>query len=61
MNNYEKIIQSIEVERKELNRLAARYGLQHKRVLQQSVLLDQLINKYNSLIYANLQRKKPIA
>lgn len=61
MNNSEKIKILIELERQKLNQLAERYGVQHKRVLHQSVLLDGLINKYNRLIYSDIQRKKPIA
>ncbi|WP_425464469.1 aspartyl-phosphate phosphatase Spo0E family protein [Paenibacillus oralis] len=49
----------IEMERKELNRLAQRYGLRHKRVIHQSVLLDGLLNKYNK--FTDVRRKQPIA
>ncbi|MGG6309451.1 Spo0E family sporulation regulatory protein-aspartic acid phosphatase [Paenibacillus macerans] len=61
MNNSEKIKLRIEIERQELNRLAQRYGLRHKRVIHQSVILDGLINKYNKIMYADIKIKKPIA
>ncbi len=51
----------IEQERQKLNQLAERYGLRHKAVLNQSLLLDTLINKYNKSKYEELQRKQPIA
>ncbi|MEK5480116.1 aspartyl-phosphate phosphatase Spo0E family protein [Paenibacillus sp. FSL R5-0407] len=51
----------IEKERQKLNQLAEQYGLRHKAVLNQSLLLDKLINKYNKAKYAELQRKQPIA
>ncbi|GAA0406201.1 aspartyl-phosphate phosphatase Spo0E family protein [Paenibacillus motobuensis] len=51
----------IEQEREELNRLAAQYGLLDKRVLEQSIELDELINKYNKVRYYDSQKKKPIA
>ncbi|MDU5950341.1 aspartyl-phosphate phosphatase Spo0E family protein [Paenibacillus macerans] len=51
----------IEMERKELNRLAQRYGLRHKRVIHQSVLLDGLLNKYNNVNLTDVRRKQPIA
>ncbi|GIP52679.1 aspartyl-phosphate phosphatase Spo0E family protein [Paenibacillus vini] len=51
----------IEKERQKLNQLAEQYGLRHKAVLHQSLLLDKLINKYNKAKYAELQRKQPIA
>lgn len=51
----------IETERQKLNQLAERYGLRHKAVLHQSLLLDTLINKYNKTKYENLQRKQPTA
>ncbi|WP_435923595.1 aspartyl-phosphate phosphatase Spo0E family protein [Paenibacillus sp. DYY-L-2] len=51
----------IEKERKKLNQLAERYGLKHKAVLNQSMLLDTLINNYNRVKYDELHRKQPIA
>ncbi|WP_410771209.1 aspartyl-phosphate phosphatase Spo0E family protein [Fontibacillus sp. BL9] len=51
----------IEKERQKLNQLAERYGLRHKAVLNQSLLLDTLINKYNKTKYDQIQRKQPIA
>ncbi|WP_285890545.1 aspartyl-phosphate phosphatase Spo0E family protein [Paenibacillus macerans] len=59
MSNSERIKLRIEMERKELNRLAQRYGLRHKRVIHQSVLLDGLLNKYNK--FTDVRRKQPIA
>ncbi|MFD1175495.1 Spo0E family sporulation regulatory protein-aspartic acid phosphatase [Paenibacillus puldeungensis] len=61
MNNSEQIRLRIELERQELNRLAQKYGLRHKRVMHQSVILDGLINKYNKVMYTGAQRRKPIA
>ncbi|RCX18242.1 Spo0E like sporulation regulatory protein [Fontibacillus phaseoli] len=61
MNNKEYIKVRIEKERQILNQLAERYGLRHKAVLNQSLLLDTLINKYNKAKYEDLQRKQPIA
>ncbi|WP_416367268.1 aspartyl-phosphate phosphatase Spo0E family protein [Paenibacillus sanfengchensis] len=51
----------IEQERQKLNQLADRYGLRHKAVLNQSVLLDKLINKYNKVKYEDMQRRQPTA
>ncbi|MBU5670412.1 aspartyl-phosphate phosphatase Spo0E family protein [Paenibacillus sp. MSJ-6] len=61
MNNKEHMKMSIEKERQKLNQLAEQYGVRHKAVLHQSMLLDTLINKYNKIKYDDLKRKKPIA
>lgn len=52
---------TIEKERQKLNQLAEQYGVRHKAVLHQSMLLDTLINKYNKIKYDDLKRKQPIA
>lgn len=51
----------IEEERQRLGLLAKQYGLQDKRVLKQSMELDQLINQYNEVKYDYMRRKEPIA
>lgn len=51
----------IELERQKLNQLADRYGLRHKAVLNQSLLLDKLINKYNKVKYEDMKRRQPTA
>lgn len=61
MKNKEYMKMKIEKERKKLNQLAERYGLKHKAVLNQSMLLDTLINNYNRVKYDELHRKQPIA
>ncbi|MED4957412.1 aspartyl-phosphate phosphatase Spo0E family protein [Paenibacillus sp. FSL R5-0527] len=61
MSNSERMKLRIEMERTELNRLAQRYGLRHKRVIHQSVLLDGLLNKYNNVNLTDVRRKQPIA
>ncbi|MMZ63180.1 aspartyl-phosphate phosphatase Spo0E family protein [Paenibacillus faecis] len=61
MNNKERMIVRIEQERQKLNQLADRYGLRHKAVLNQSVLLDKLINKYNKVKYEDMKRRQPTA
>ncbi|GAA0135056.1 hypothetical protein YSY43_18960 [Paenibacillus sp. YSY-4.3] len=44
----------IEEARQKLHRLELLYGgLQHPKVLEQSILLDELINKYNRITYRN--------
>lgn len=61
MNNKERMKVQIELERQKLNQLADRYGLRHKAVLNQSVLLDKLINKYNKVKYEDMKRRQPTA
>lgn len=51
----------IEEERQRLGLLAKQYGLKDKRVLKQSMELDQLINQYNEVKYDYMRRKEPIA
>nr|WP_245251452.1 aspartyl-phosphate phosphatase Spo0E family protein [Paenibacillus turicensis] len=50
----------IEVARVELHHLAEINGFMDQRVLEQSMFLDELINKYNKIRY-DLYKKKPIA
>lgn len=61
MNNKERMKVQIELERQKLNQLADRYGLRHKAVLNQSLLLDKLINKYNKVKYEDMKRRQPTA
>jgi len=61
MNNKERMKVQIELERQKLNQLADRYGLRHKAVLNQSLLLDKLINKYNKVKYGDMKRRQPTA
>lgn len=49
----------IESARQKLYDLALQYGFGHKRVLKQSMVLDELINQYNRNFYAHI--KKPPA
>lgn len=61
MDNKERMKVQIELERQKLNQLADRYGLRHKAVLNQSLLLDKLINKYNKVKYEDMKRRQPTA
>lgn len=47
MRELEQIRDQIEQNRQELRRLVENHGMCEDRVLQQSMLLDELINKYN--------------
>ncbi|WP_091071169.1 aspartyl-phosphate phosphatase Spo0E family protein [Paenibacillus sp. NFR01] len=42
--------EKIEQARRELNRLALKYGMQDMRVLNQSVKLDALLNEYKERV-----------
>lgn len=42
---------NIEKARQKLHQLELQYGLRHPVVLEQSMYLDELINKYNRLLY----------
>jgi len=41
----------LEMARQELNNLVLQLGISHPSVLQQSMLLDELINQYNRVYY----------
>ncbi|ALA41003.1 hypothetical protein ABE82_05470 [Paenibacillus peoriae] len=51
MNRYETVplIQQMEHARQQLHDLYEEYGFGHACVLEQSMLLDELINQYNRL------------
>ncbi|MFK4302027.1 hypothetical protein ABH892_002131 [Paenibacillus sp. RC254] len=59
MESEETLQQRLENNRQRLYDLQAKYGLSHIDVLRQSMVLDELINQYNRIYYAQL--KKPIA
>lgn len=49
----------IEEARKRLHSLELLYGgLQHPKVLEQSIILDELINKYNRITYGDSVKPK---
>ncbi|PNQ80121.1 aspartyl-phosphate phosphatase Spo0E family protein [Paenibacillus sp. F4] len=51
MNRYETVtlIQQVENARQQLHDLYEEYGFGHACVLEQSMLLDELINQYNRM------------
>jgi hypothetical protein len=51
LNKPDEIKNNIEIAREKLNNLANHYGLLDYRVMEQSILLDNLINQYNVLKY----------
>ncbi|MGW8959694.1 Spo0E family sporulation regulatory protein-aspartic acid phosphatase [Paenibacillus sp. NPDC055715] len=55
MNTDETLQQQMENARQQLHDLFEQYGLGHACVLEQSMLLDELINQYNRMF----QTKKP--
>ncbi|MDQ0089441.1 hypothetical protein J2T12_002853 [Paenibacillus anaericanus] len=57
MNKSKAIRTRIEIARQKLNKLADQYGLTDCRVMEQSVLLDELINTYNHDRYDNYKNK----
>lgn len=57
-----QITDKIERNRHELSRLAENHGMQDNKVLQQSMLLDELINEYNRFKYkSRFMNRQPIA
>lgn len=57
-----QITDKIERNRQELSRLAENHGMQDNKVLQQSMLLDELINEYNRFKYkSQFMNRQPIA
>ncbi|GGH37108.1 aspartyl-phosphate phosphatase Spo0E family protein [Paenibacillus segetis] len=58
MNKSEAIKTRIEVARQKLNQLVDQYGLLDHRVMAQSILLDELINKYNNIKYDSIKNKR---
>lgn len=58
MNKSEAIKARIEIARQKLNQLADQYGLLDHRVMTQSILLDELINKYNNIKYDSIKNKR---
>ncbi|GEM_PF-1005313 len=62
MSEPKQIKDKIERNRHELSRLAENHGMQDNKVLQQSMLLDELINEYNRFKYKNgFMNRQPIA
>ncbi|PIH56458.1 aspartyl-phosphate phosphatase Spo0E family protein [Paenibacillus sp. LK1] len=57
-----QIRDQIEQNRHELSRLAEYHGMQDYKVLQQSMVLDELINEYNRFKYKkHFMKRQPIA
>lgn len=56
MIHQKSLQQSIDVARQQLYNLAKHYDLSHPIVLKQSMVLDELINKYNRLTYKRSPR-----
>ncbi|MCL6458099.1 MAG: aspartyl-phosphate phosphatase Spo0E family protein [Gorillibacterium sp.] len=51
MDRHETISNQIERERLELYHLVGQYGLPHRKVIAQSLIVDKLINEYNVIKY----------
>ncbi|KQY79523.1 hypothetical protein ASD24_19480 [Paenibacillus sp. Root52] len=61
MNERKKISDQIEWSRQKLCRLAENQGMQDGQVLQQSMILDELINEYNRFKYnKHILNRQPI-
>ncbi|KOY17249.1 aspartyl-phosphate phosphatase Spo0E family protein [Paenibacillus xylanivorans] len=62
MREPKQIRDQIEQNRHELSRLAQNHGMQDYKVLQQSMVLDELINEYNRFKYKkHFMKRQPIA
>ncbi|MCZ1263734.1 MULTISPECIES: aspartyl-phosphate phosphatase Spo0E family protein [Paenibacillus] len=62
MREPKQIRDQIEQNRHELSRLAEYHGMQDYKVLQQSMVLDELINEYNRFKYnKHFMNRQPIA
>lgn len=62
MREPKQIRDQIERNRHELSRLAENHGMQDYKVLQQSMVLDELINEYNRFKYKKyFMKRQPIA
>ncbi|MFS0873394.1 Spo0E family sporulation regulatory protein-aspartic acid phosphatase [Paenibacillus xylanilyticus] len=64
MKGPSQVVDQIERNRQELSRLAEHHGMQDYKVLQQSMVLDELINEYNRFKYRKQQQymnRQPIA
>nr|WP_154892023.1 aspartyl-phosphate phosphatase Spo0E family protein [Paenibacillus xylanexedens] len=51
----------IERDRQKLRRLAENHGMQDNKVLEQSMVLDELINEYYRFKYKHMMKRQPIA
>ena len=51
----------IERDRQKLRRLAENHGMQDNKVLEQSMVLDELINEYYRFQYKHMVKRQPIA
>lgn len=51
MIRVEVLLERIEESRQLLYQLGSEYGLQHPKVLRQSMDLDELLNRYNNIKY----------
>ncbi|MEC0126026.1 aspartyl-phosphate phosphatase Spo0E family protein [Paenibacillus pabuli] len=49
MRGIKQIKDQIEQNRQDLQRLVLKHGMHDNKVLQQSMVLDELINKYNRI------------
>ncbi|WP_068612538.1 aspartyl-phosphate phosphatase Spo0E family protein [Paenibacillus tuaregi] len=55
----EELLRQIETERKKMHNLARQYGLAAPEVLEQSQLLDGLLNAYLDAMPTNQNNKRP--
>ncbi|MBC8079732.1 MAG: aspartyl-phosphate phosphatase Spo0E family protein [Gorillibacterium sp.] len=58
MDQDEKISAQLEQARLKLYQLVFRYGILHRKVIRQSVVVDRLINRYNMIKYN--EKPKPL-
>ena len=56
MDQHELISVQLEEARQELYQLVFQYGIPHSKVIEQSVIVDTLINSYNRIKYEKRQR-----
>ncbi|MGF7048461.1 hypothetical protein J2T13_002969 [Paenibacillus sp. DS2015] len=59
MRKEESLVHLIETARQQLCDLEQLYGLAHFKVLNQSMMLDELINQYNRAYYAQTKSRLP--
>ncbi|ASR45332.1 aspartyl-phosphate phosphatase Spo0E family protein [Paenibacillus kribbensis] len=59
MKTYETLHQQLENARQQLYDLHNQYGIEHTSVLEQSMLLDELINQYNRIFQSSLCKTNP--
>ncbi|WP_068497756.1 aspartyl-phosphate phosphatase Spo0E family protein [Paenibacillus kribbensis] len=59
METYETLHHQLENARQQLYDLYNQYGFGHTTVLEQSMLLDELINQYNRIFQPSLCKTNP--